>query len=117
MLIRLCRAASTAWGQLSTMSRATMLSSETVSRNSSVSVSDYPVHHTSLPFSLSLPLSPSLPLSTVLLEKVKTLHSQNPQSGQLKALRPSLLRSAFTVGLLCKHFDVDSFMPASTQVC
>ena len=52
----------------------------------------------------------------MLLEKVKALHSQNPQNSQLKALRPSLLRSAFTVGLLCKHFDVDSFMPASTQV-
>ena len=55
-------------------------------------------------------------LSTVLLEKVKALHSQNPQNSQLKALRPSLLRSAFTVGLLCKHFDVNSFMPNSTPV-
>jgi cohesin loading factor subunit SCC2 len=51
----------------------------------------------------------------MLLEKVKALHSQNSQNSQLKALRPSLLRSAFTVGLLCKHFDVDSFMPSSTQ--
>lgn len=52
----------------------------------------------------------------VLLEKVKTLHSDNPHHTQLKPLRPSLLRSAFTVGLLCKHFDVDTFMPTSTKV-
>ncbi|CAI8012871.1 Nipped-B-like protein [Geodia barretti] len=51
----------------------------------------------------------------LLLERVNTLHSQNSGNPQLKALRPSLLRSTFTVGLLCKHFDMDSFLPSSTK--
>ena len=44
------------------------------------------------------------------------LHSQNPQHSQLAAMRSSLLRSLFTVGLICKQFDVDTITPQSTQV-
>ena len=44
------------------------------------------------------------------------LHSKNPQHSQLAAMRPSLLRSLFTVGLICKQFDVDTITPQSTQV-
>ena len=55
-------------------------------------------------------------LSSVCLERVRTLHSQNPQNSQLTAMRPSLLRSVFTVGLICKQFDMNTISPQSTQV-
>jgi len=50
------------------------------------------------------------------LERVRTLHSQNPRNSQLTAMRPSLLRSVFTVGLICKQFDMNTISPQSTQV-
>lgn len=35
-------------------------------------------------------------------------HKRDPHSQVLISSRPTLLRSLFTVGLLCKHFDFDS---------
>ncbi|XP_056020035.1 nipped-B-like protein isoform X3 [Ostrea edulis] len=34
-------------------------------------------------------------------------HKEDPENPQLKARKPTLLRSLFTVGLLCKYFDLD----------
>ena len=36
------------------------------------------------------------------------VHKHDPQSPQLVASMPTMLRSLFTVGLLCRHFDFDS---------
>lgn len=47
------------------------------------------------------------------LEQMHTLHSQSPSHTQLKVHRASLLRSLFTVGVVCKFFDVDSFTQTS----
>ena len=47
---------------------------------------------------------------------MRSLHSQNPKNSQLSSLRSSLLRSLFTVGLICTHFDMDSFSSQQTQV-
>ncbi len=44
------------------------------------------------------------------LEQMKALQSQNPSNPQLKTHRHSLLRSLFTVGVLCKFFNFDSIM-------
>ena len=43
-----------------------------------------------------------------MLEKVKYLHSKNPKDPQLVPLKTTVLRSVFTVGLFCKHFDMDT---------
>ena len=42
-----------------------------------------------------------------LLESVRTIHSKDRTNHKLVSLRPSILRSLFTVGLFCKHFDMD----------
>lgn len=42
------------------------------------------------------------------LEKVQLLHRNDPKSPQLASVKPSVLRSLFTVGLFCKHFDMDT---------
>ena len=107
----LCRVVSTAWEQWSITSLTTILSLKTASKSSTVSA-----HPIIYPFS-NPHISPShVSFPPVLLERVNTLHSQNSGNPLLKALRPSLLRSTFTVGLLCKHFDMDSFLPSSTKV-
>lgn len=38
-------------------------------------------------------------------------HKEDPDNPQLRARKPTLLRSLFTVGLLCKYFDLDRDMP------
>ncbi len=50
------------------------------------------------------------------LEQMRVLQSQNPTSPQLKTHRASLLRSLFTVGVLCKFFNFDSIIPQSSGV-
>ena len=42
------------------------------------------------------------------ISKLMIQHQKCPTSPQLAASRPTLLRSLFTVGLLCKHFNFDS---------
>ncbi|ELU12686.1 hypothetical protein CAPTEDRAFT_160616 [Capitella teleta] len=42
------------------------------------------------------------------LSKMMTEHQRDSRSPALASSRPTLLRSLFTVGLLCKHFDFDS---------
>ncbi|KAI8510205.1 hypothetical protein Bbelb_126330 [Branchiostoma belcheri] len=51
------------------------------------------------------------------LGKLKQEHSADPESQALQQNRPTLLRSLFTVGLLCKHFDFDRKMKGQTKVC
>ncbi|XP_072228076.1 nipped-B-like protein B isoform X8 [Leuresthes tenuis] len=41
------------------------------------------------------------------LAKLKTQHQEDPGSSTLAANKPTLLRSLFTVGALCRHFDFD----------
>uniref|UniRef100_A0A3Q1J4Q2 Nipped-B protein n=1 Tax=Anabas testudineus TaxID=64144 RepID=A0A3Q1J4Q2_ANATE len=41
------------------------------------------------------------------LAKLKTQHQEDPTSSTLVANKPTLLRSLFTVGALCRHFDFD----------
>lgn len=41
------------------------------------------------------------------LAKLKTQHQEEPNSSSLAANKPTLLRSLFTVGALCRHFDFD----------
>ncbi|XP_034752577.1 nipped-B-like protein isoform X2 [Etheostoma cragini] len=41
------------------------------------------------------------------LAKLKTQHQEDPNSSSLAANKPTLLRSLFTVGALCRHFDFD----------
>ncbi|XP_040014225.1 nipped-B-like protein isoform X2 [Xiphias gladius] len=41
------------------------------------------------------------------LAKLKTQHQEDPNSSTLAANKPTLLRSLFTVGALCRHFDFD----------
>ncbi len=48
------------------------------------------------------------------LEQMHTLHSQNSSHPQLKSHRAALLRSLFSVGVVCKFFDVDSFTQKSS---
>lgn len=52
----------------------------------------------------------------VCLEQMHALQIQNPTSPQLKQRRPYLLRSLFTVGVLCKFFDFDSIIPQTSGV-
>uniref|UniRef100_A0A8D0D6G7 Nipped-B protein n=1 Tax=Sander lucioperca TaxID=283035 RepID=A0A8D0D6G7_SANLU len=41
------------------------------------------------------------------LAKLKTQHQEDPNSSTLVTNKPTLLRSLFTVGALCRHFDFD----------
>lgn len=41
------------------------------------------------------------------LAKLKTQHQEDPSSPTLATNKPTLLRSLFTVGALCRHFDFD----------
>ncbi|XP_069077220.1 nipped-B-like protein isoform X2 [Pleurodeles waltl] len=41
------------------------------------------------------------------LTKLKNQHQEDPNSTVLAANKPALLRSLFTVGALCRHFDFD----------
>ncbi|XP_066568279.1 nipped-B-like protein A isoform X2 [Amia ocellicauda] len=41
------------------------------------------------------------------ITKLKTQHQEDPNSTVLTANKPALLRSLFTVGALCRHFDFD----------
>lgn len=41
------------------------------------------------------------------LNKLKTQHQEDPNSTVLVSNKPALLRSLFTVGALCRHFDFD----------
>ncbi|XP_023692308.2 nipped-B-like protein A isoform X2 [Paramormyrops kingsleyae] len=41
------------------------------------------------------------------LTKLKGQHQEDPNSTVLAATKPALLRSLFTVGALCRHFDFD----------
>uniref|UniRef100_H3CUG8 Nipped-B protein n=1 Tax=Tetraodon nigroviridis TaxID=99883 RepID=H3CUG8_TETNG len=41
------------------------------------------------------------------LAKLKTQHQEDPSSPTLASNKPTLLRSLFTVGALCRHFDFD----------
>ncbi|XP_035292163.1 nipped-B-like protein A isoform X4 [Anguilla anguilla] len=41
------------------------------------------------------------------LTKLKVQHQEDPNSTVLAANKPALLRSLFTVGALCRHFDFD----------
>lgn len=41
------------------------------------------------------------------LVKLKTQHIEEPGSPTLATNKPTLLRSLFTVGALCRHFDFD----------
>uniref|UniRef100_A0A6Q2XUS5 Nipped-B protein n=1 Tax=Esox lucius TaxID=8010 RepID=A0A6Q2XUS5_ESOLU len=41
------------------------------------------------------------------LTKLKTQHQEDPNSTSLAANKPALLRSLFTVGALCRHFEFD----------
>uniref|UniRef100_A0A8C8SW00 Nipped-B protein n=1 Tax=Pelusios castaneus TaxID=367368 RepID=A0A8C8SW00_9SAUR len=41
------------------------------------------------------------------LSKLKSQHQEDPNSTVLTANKPALLRSLFTVGALCRHFDFD----------
>ncbi|XP_010723647.1 nipped-B-like protein [Meleagris gallopavo] len=41
------------------------------------------------------------------LLKLKSQHQEDPNSTVLTANKPALLRSLFTVGALCRHFDFD----------
>lgn len=42
------------------------------------------------------------------ISKLMADHKENPNNPTLVKRRPTLLRSLFTVGLLCRHFDFDS---------
>lgn len=46
-------------------------------------------------------------LSIGALAKLKTQHQEDPTSVTLATNKPTLLRSLFTVGALCRHFDYD----------
>lgn len=58
------------------------------------------------------------------LTKLKSQHQEDPNSTVLAATKPALLRSLFTVGALCRHFDFDleefkgnSKVPSSGTSC
>ncbi|XP_005090101.1 nipped-B-like protein B [Aplysia californica] len=51
------------------------------------------------------------------LAKLMLDHKTNKDCPTLKQRRPTLLRALFTVGLLCKHFDLDSKDMGETKVC
>ncbi|GBM90286.1 Nipped-B-like protein [Araneus ventricosus] len=44
----------------------------------------------------------------VVLLVCKKEYEKNPDNQNLKAMRPKLLRSLYTVGLFCRHFDFDA---------
>ncbi|XP_059166950.1 nipped-B-like protein [Physella acuta] len=44
-------------------------------------------------------------------------HKTNKDCPTLKTRRPTLLRALFTVGLLCKHFDLDSKDIGEAKIC
>ncbi|XP_046372301.1 nipped-B-like protein isoform X3 [Haliotis rufescens] len=50
------------------------------------------------------------------LTKLMADHRDDPHNPTLKSRRPTLLRSLYTVGLLCKHFDFDSPDMGETKV-
>lgn len=52
-----------------------------------------------------------------LLESVKAIHGKDKANPKLVTLRPSILRSLFTVGLFCKHFNIDAIVQTSSKVC
>lgn len=51
-----------------------------------------------------------------LLESVKAIHAKDKANPKLVSLRPSILRSLFTVGLFCKHFNIDMIVQTSSKV-
>ncbi|XP_025080871.1 nipped-B-like protein B isoform X1 [Pomacea canaliculata] len=51
------------------------------------------------------------------LSKLMADHKQDSANQTLKARRPTLMRSLFTVGQLCRHFDFDSKEMGETKVC
>lgn len=51
-----------------------------------------------------------------LLSRLMVIHQNNPRDSSMNARKPTLLRSLFTVGLLCKHFDFDSKEMGETKV-
>lgn len=51
------------------------------------------------------------------LAKLMVDHKTNKDCPTLKQRRPPLLRALFTVGLLCKHFDLDAKDMGETKVC
>ena len=53
------------------------------------------------------------PTNTGCMEHMRSKQVNDPQ---FKSLRISLLRSVFTVGVLCKFFDFDAIIPAPTGV-
>ena len=44
-------------------------------------------------------------------------HQRDRDSAQLASSRPTLLRSLYTVGLLCRHFNFDSDEFGEKKVC
>ncbi|XP_077981351.1 nipped-B-like protein isoform X2 [Glandiceps talaboti] len=50
------------------------------------------------------------------LSKIKNEITQNPDGVDLAASKPSLLRSLFTVGLFCRHFNFEKDIKASSKV-
>ncbi|OWF42149.1 nipped-B-like protein B isoform X2 [Mizuhopecten yessoensis] len=49
------------------------------------------------------------------LSRLMADHREDPENATLKIRKPTLLRSLFTVGLLCKHFDFDSSEMGETK--
>lgn len=41
------------------------------------------------------------------ISKLKSQHQEDPNNTSLLTNKPALLRSLFTVGALCRHFDFD----------
>ena len=48
---------------------------------------------------------------------MKAIHVKDKANPKLVTLRPSILRSLFTVGLFCKHFNIDIVVQGSIKVC
>lgn len=51
------------------------------------------------------------------LQKFRAELSEDSERKILPAIRPSILRALFTVGLLCKHFDADVFQSSKGVSC
>ena len=51
-----------------------------------------------------------------MLSKIMEIHKNDSNNPALAGRRPVLLRSLFSVGLLCKHFNFDSEMFGETNV-
>jgi cohesin loading factor subunit SCC2 len=45
---------------------------------------------------------------TGVLSKLLQEHRLNPRSAELRQSLPTMMRSLFTVGLFCRHFDFDT---------